>query len=47
LEIPASLAAMLQRPSHAEPLAADEQAFKTWLADGAAAAWSGSTARST
>jgi threonine synthase len=38
LEIPASLAAMLQRPSHAEPFAADEQAFKTWLAETAAAA---------
>jgi threonine synthase len=46
LEVPASLAAMLQRPSHAEPLAADEQAFKTWLTDTAATPHSASAARS-
>jgi threonine synthase len=31
VDVPASLAAMLSRPATAEPLAADEGAFKTWL----------------
>jgi threonine synthase len=31
VDVPASLAAMLSRPATAEPLAADEGVFKTWL----------------
>jgi threonine synthase len=37
LPVPPALAAMLARPSHAEPLAADDEAWRQWLLDGVAA----------